>query len=229
MPSWNIHTAHAERLLHEDGAAALGICDVDAFLLGNLLPDIYVGYMVPDVTRKIEYQQTHFADPNFVPEPDYGHFIEVYANPDEHGRVSDLVLGCWAHLVADHDYNQQVNTFIQAHGIKPCTETRVKKQADFDLFGKTLSISQAPNVTSDVLGQCATFTQYKLVDEDMLKAQAAMERVIEDNASQYIAGTPEYQMLGSDFFAATYEEVSRHIRRGLLAYAAGDPAWGVEP
>ena len=63
----------------------------------------------------------------------------------------------------------------------------------------------------------------------MLKAQAAMERVIEDNASQYIAGTPEYQMLGSDFFAATYEEVSRHIRRGLLAYAAGDPAWGVEP
>ena len=43
MPSWNIHTAHAELLLREEGAAALGIRDVDAFLLGNLLPDVYVG------------------------------------------------------------------------------------------------------------------------------------------------------------------------------------------
>ena len=228
MPSWNIHTAHAERLLQEDGAAALGIRDVDAFLLGNILPDIYVGYMVPDITRKIEYQETHFADPNFVPEPDYGAFIEGYANPDVDGRVSDLVLGCWAHLVADHDYNKHVNLFISAHGIEPCTETRVKKQADFDLFGKTLRISMAPHITSSVLDQCASFTQYKLVEEDLLKSQAAMERIIEENASHHIEGTPDYQMLGSDFFATTYDKVTEHIRRGLLAYAAGDPTWGVE-
>lgn len=229
MPSWNIHTAHAERLLQEDGAERLGIHDVDAFLLGNLLPDVYVGYMVPDISRKIEYRLTHFADPNFVPEPDYAAFIDGYANPDEHGRVSDLILGCWVHLVADHDYNAHVNDFIEAHGIKPCSETRIKKQGDFDLFGKTLHISRAPRITDEVLRQCDAFTQYELHEMDMIKTQAAMERVIEDNEREHVAGTPDYQMLGSDFFDATYEAVSEHVRRGLIAYAAGDPAWGVEP
>ena len=62
MPSWNIHTAHVERLLAEDAPSALGIRDVNAFLFGNLVPDIYVGYMVPDTSRTIAYQETHFAD-----------------------------------------------------------------------------------------------------------------------------------------------------------------------
>ena len=39
MPSWNIHTAHVERLLREEGAAALGVVDVNAFLFGNFVPD----------------------------------------------------------------------------------------------------------------------------------------------------------------------------------------------
>ena len=53
MPSWNIHTAHVERLLREEGADALGVSDVNAFLFGNLAPDVYVGYMVPDTTYRI--------------------------------------------------------------------------------------------------------------------------------------------------------------------------------
>ena len=56
MPSWNIHTAHVERLLREHGASELGIGDKDAFLMGNLLPDVYVGYMVPDATWRIDYK-----------------------------------------------------------------------------------------------------------------------------------------------------------------------------
>ena len=55
MPSWNIHTAHVERLLREHGASELGIGDKDAFLMGNLLPDVYVGYMVPDASWRIDY------------------------------------------------------------------------------------------------------------------------------------------------------------------------------
>ena len=63
MPSWNIHTAHVERLLREEGAARLGVRDVNAFLFGNFLPDIYVGYMVPvPVVRLRDYRETHFAD-----------------------------------------------------------------------------------------------------------------------------------------------------------------------
>ena len=43
MPSWNIHIAHAEGLLAKDGPVARVVRDRNAFLFGNLIPDIYVG------------------------------------------------------------------------------------------------------------------------------------------------------------------------------------------
>ena len=226
MPSWNIHTAHAERLLSQNSPESLGIGCVDAFLLGNLLPDIYVGYMVPDVSHKIPYRDTHFAEPTFVPEPRYWEFVERYAAPDEEGRVSDLVLGAWAHLVADHDYNAHNNAYIAARGIKPGEKTRIRKQGDFDLFGKTLNISRAPQITPEVLRQCAAFTQYKLDEQDMYRTQAAMERIVADNTAHHIDGRPSYSMLNEAFFASTFDGVTEHIRSGLAAYASGDPAWG---
>lgn len=226
MPSWNIHTAHAERLLDEVGADALGIRDVDAFLLGNLLPDVYVGYMVPNPTRKIEYKDTHFADPTFVPEPRYWEFFEKYGAPGTDGVVSDLVLGNWAHLVADHDYNHHNNDFIAAHGIAPGKETRIRKQADFDLFGRTLDISRVPRITPEVLRQCREFPQYEIAEADARGAQAAMEKIVASNAERHIDGEPRYQMLQNDFFPSTFDEVHEHICAGLLAYAAGDASWG---
>ena len=137
MPSWNIHTAHAERLLHEHGAQALGIRDLDSFLLGNLLPDIYVGYMVTDLTHKIRYEETHLARAGHVPEPNYDEFFRSYGKPGHDGMVSDLILGCWAHLVADHDYNHRVREVLARKGMEPSPEVREAKQADFDLFGRT--------------------------------------------------------------------------------------------
>ena len=71
MPSWNIHTAHVERLLREQGAEALGVRDWNAFLLGNLAPDIYVGYMVPDTTLRIDYKLTHHSIREHIPLPRY--------------------------------------------------------------------------------------------------------------------------------------------------------------
>ena len=38
MPSWNIHIAHAERLLAREGAVARTVLDRNAFLLGSLTP-----------------------------------------------------------------------------------------------------------------------------------------------------------------------------------------------
>ena len=63
MPSWNIHIAHAEGLLAKDGPVARVVRDRNAFLFGNLIPDIYVGYMVPGIVHPIPYRVTHFAKP----------------------------------------------------------------------------------------------------------------------------------------------------------------------
>ena len=226
MPSWNIHTAHAERLLHEHGAQALGIRDLDSFLLGNLLPDIYVGYMVTDLTHKIRYEETHLANAGHVPEPNYDEFFRSYGKPGHDGMVSDLILGCWAHLVADHDYNHRVREVLAQRGMEPSPEVREAKQADFDLFGRTLSISMVPHISSEVLRQCAGFRQYELDEQDLRATRVAMTAIVQSNRQNHIEGTPDYQLLGADFFKATFDEVHEHIAKGLMAYVSGDANWG---
>ncbi len=114
MPSWNIHTAHVERLLREEGAARLGVRDVNAFLFGNFLPDIYVGYMVPvPVARLRDYRETHFADGGAIPSPNYqafwDRFVAGCGMTAADGSLHDLVLGAWAHLVCDSVYNTCVH------------------------------------------------------------------------------------------------------------------------
>lgn len=227
MPSWNIHTAHAERLLNEEGPDALGIRDQDSFLLGNLAPDIYVGHMVPEASRRIDYRCTHFADANFVPEPPYWEFFEQYAQPaTADGRVSDVVLGAWVHLVADNTYNRHSNAYLYAHDIQPCDETRQRKQSDFALFGRTLDISRAPRPTDEVIAQAAAFPQYVIDEVDVRETCTVMEGIVADNTLRHVTGTPAYDMLPAEFFEAAYEEAHTLMLVGLRAYARGECAWG---
>ena len=57
MPSWNIHIAQTERLLERTGALAKSVRDRNAFLFGCVVPDIFVGYMVPGIADPIPYRK----------------------------------------------------------------------------------------------------------------------------------------------------------------------------
>lgn len=81
MPSWNIHIAHVERLLDTGGRIAGAVRDRNAFLFGAVVPDIYVGYMVPGVERPMPYRATHFAGPGHIPCPREREFWEAYVEP----------------------------------------------------------------------------------------------------------------------------------------------------
>lgn len=227
MPSWNIHTAHVERLLSVEQPSALGIRDVNAFLFGNLVPDVYVGYMVPDISHKIPYKDTHFADPNYVPEPRYWEFFERYVAPfaDEWGHVSDVMLGAWSHLVADHVYNTRFNQLLVRLGLEPGTEIRVRKQGDFDTFGRTLDITLVPQATGELLAQCATFPQYAVEEPEVHATCHVMARIVASNAERHVS-EPTYSLLGADYFASVPHEVDALMRAGLHEYAAGRPDWG---
>ena len=227
MPSWNIHTAHVERLLAQETPLELGIVDVNAFLFGNLVPDIFVGYMVPDVSHKIDYRETHFADPGHVPEPHYGTFFERYVVPfaDATGRVSDIVLGAWAHLVADNVYNAHFNQLLDRLGLKAGPVVREKKQGDFDTFGRTLSIHMMPRPTEELLAAAAVFPQYAIGEADARATCASMARIVADNANRHVR-EPTYQLLSDAYFAEVPREVDALIREGLHEYAAGVADWG---
>lgn len=222
MPSWNIHTAHVERLLREEEPEALGIRDVNCFLFGNFVPDVYVGYMVKPITRRIPYRETHFADPGFVPAPDYGAFWRRFGWPSNVGGiVSDVVLGAWCHLMADHVYNAHTNAFLARHGIRPGEQTRIRKQRDFDVYGRTLELHLEPEVTPELLRECASFPQYAVAEADVRASVSAARLIVEGNREHHVHGVPEYAMLDAAFFHETSREADGLMRRSLLAYAAG--------
>lgn len=222
MPSWNIHTAHVERLLRECEPEELGIRDVNAFLFGNFVPDIYVGYMVKPISKKIPYSQTHFADPGFVPAPRYMEFWQRYGWPSNvGGRVSDVVLGAWCHLMADHVYNARTNAFLAEHGIRPGEQTRIRKQGDFNTYGHTIDISLEPRVDDNLLAECAAFPQYAVAEEDVRRSVEVARGIVRDNRERHLDAHPAYTMLNEEFFHVTANQADALMLRCLGAYAAG--------
>lgn len=221
MPSWNIHTAHVERLLREEGAEALGIRDVNAFLFGNVAPDVLVGYMVPNPTHRIDYKLTHLALREHIPLPRYDEFWDFYIRPGAGApEPTDLVLGAWCHLVADHVYNAHTREFLAERGIEPGEAMRIAKQGDFALFGHTLVIGMKPEVTPELLAVCAAFPQYSLAEADVRAAVDVAGRIVDENCATQIHGEPDYALLTSEFFADAREEANATMVSGLKRYAA---------
>ena len=263
MPSWNIHIAHTERLLEGGGSVARAVCDRNAFLLGNVVPDIFVGYMAPGVEDPIPYRITHFAKPEPIPKPREDEFWDTYVAPlykavvlegegepsaasplsivEERERLNrihypqryadapplapvpeeefstapadverstfDLVLGVWAHLLADNIWNTRVNEFLAAHGGKPSEQFRIKKQSDFDYFGKTLAIEMVPRASERLYQAAAAFPQYPIGREYVLKTIGVMHEIVRSN---YEMGVHQaYQLLTEDFFDQVFTEVTQ--------------------
>ncbi len=213
MPSWNIHTAHVERLLREEGAAALGVRDENAFLLGNVVPDIYVGYMVADTTLRIDYKLTHHAIREHIPLPRYDEFWDFYVAG--HDNVSDVTLGAWAHLVADHVYNAHTRAYLASIGLEAGERARIGKQGDFALFGRTLDISLVPHVDEALLAQCAAFAPYSILEHDARGAVDSARWIVERNQAEHLDETPDYQLLTAEFFDVAREEAHATIVAGL--------------
>lgn len=257
MPSWNIHIAQSERLLARGGAVARFIRDRNAFLFGNVVPDIFVGYMVPGIERPIPYRITHCAEPERIPKPREGEFWNAYVVPllpaveggepvglytlaeeaerlhrvhypqcyggdappapaapdfgavptrEETARsVLDLTLGTWAHLLADNLWNTRVNDFLDAHGGRPTGAFRVKKQGDFEWFGKTLAIQAIPCATERLIAAAGAFPQYPIGRHQVLAAVGVAHEIVRSNPGE--SEHPPYRLLTDGFFSETFEEV----------------------
>ena len=220
MPSWNIHIAHAERLLADDRWESWHIRDANAFVFGNLVPDIYVGYMVPDPSKKIAYKDTHLAEADFIPTPDASTFFERYLRE---GDFSEVTLGAWCHLLCDHYYNLRTIEYIARIGVEPGTSTRIRKQADFDVFGRTHEISWQCSPYPALIAQCAAFEQYPIEAADVEKTCEAVRQVIAKNSAEHVE-TPTYDLLSKRFFHDTFCEVQDVLTRGLTLVSRGEDA-----
>ena len=264
MPSWNIHIAQTERLLNRGGVVAQTVVDRNAFLFGNLVPDIYVGYMVPGIEHPIAYRVTHVARPEHIPKPREWEFWDAYVAPlarrlgisagtpregadqpipvallsVEQDYVSrlhypqryaeaeppvwqacaadedtspeavdasrfDLVLGAWSHLVADNLWNTRVNEFLEVHGGRPSESFRIKKQGDFDRFGKALPLDMVPRATKRLIAAAAAFPQYPIEEQPTLFSIGVAHETVRTNHGDQ---NPRYELLTTDFFEHVFAE-----------------------
>ena len=127
----------------------------------------------------------------------------------------DLTLGVWSHLVADTVWNTRVNQYLEAHGGKPCEEFRIKKQGDFDWFGKTLGIVSIPRATDRLYTAAAQFGQYSIPQDYVLKTIGVMHEIVRENPGE--PDHPPYRLLSEAFFDATFTEVVELTEAGFAA------------
>ncbi len=217
MPSWNIHIAHVERLLREEGAARLGITDVNEFLFGNLIPDVNVGYMVVDPQVRLDYKLTHLARKNAIPSPREDEYWEDFLV----GRTERdmLSLGCWCHLVCDNVYNAHTRAYIERIGVPTGEQTRIRKQGDFALYGRTRDISLVPEATDGLVAAARDFVMFSICEKDVVAACDVAAGIVRQNREEHVVGEPEYSLLTTDFFREAADEAHDRMVAGLTALA----------
>ncbi len=218
MPSWNIHTAHAERILARCNPLDLGIEDANAFLFGNYVPDIYVGFMVPDATLHIDYCLTHLASLETIPVPDADLFWDNYISrrvaKTPAGR--SLTLGAWAHLVADQVYNGRFRAFCYERDLAADEELRKRKQGDFDSFGHSLRISAHVEVTPELKDAAKRFWAYTILPDDVERTARSANAIVDAGAVQ---STYDHRpLLGRDWLTETFDACDERIVTWLKAW-----------
>ena len=232
MPSWNIHIGHVEQLLEMKRAAELGIEDANAFLFGNFVPDIYVGFMVPDATYRINYCITHHADYHRIPLPDADDFWDnfICRRKPTSPEMMSLTLGAWAHLATDRHYNSRFREFLKTLDAPPSgEELRIRKQSDFDLFGKSLGIKTHVEVTPELLEAAKGFRPYSVLADDVFRSADVARAVVRESSVDPEVQT--YRILDANWMTdafctcgeklATWLETWQQLEReGLPATAA---------
>ena len=219
MPSWNVHTAHVEHLLASRKPAELGIEDANAFLFGNYVPDIYVGFMVPGVSMHIDYCITHVAKISKIPVCNADFFWNqniAYRMPFTPAGRS-LMLGTWAHLVADRYFNGTFRTFWAEHDMELGDELRINKQADFDLFGRELRASSYVKETPELIQAAHDFNPYRMLADDVRRAIETASEITREGGALPINPTG-YQLLDYDWLFNVFEACNERLETWLLAW-----------
>lgn len=122
----------------------------------------------------------------------------------------DMVLGAWTHLLADTIWNSRVSDYLDALGEKPSKGFRIKKQGDFDQFGKSLAIDAFPAPTPGLIDTAAQFPQYAIDERSVYFTCAIAHEIVRTN---HLAAPASYRLLTKEFFAATFDEVQHAAER----------------
>ena len=127
MPSYVVHLSVANDIREKIKV------NKNDFIFGNILPDVFNGYMVKDM--KIEdHKKTHYVSVNKINNnttslPDYKLFLE------KNELDNDVKLGYFVHILTDYYWNKYA---IDKYG----ADVNVLKQHDFNLFNSYILLNK---------------------------------------------------------------------------------------
>lgn len=96
MPRWGIHLAIGNKILEHKPNL-----DKNAFLFGNILPDLQDGYLIKDVSNITDHGKNHYDF--FNGKPVYENFYNIYA----HKLDNAMIYGYFTHLISDYCFNKK--------------------------------------------------------------------------------------------------------------------------
>ncbi len=183
MPSWKIHLKIANNIKEK-----LNIYeDKDKFMIGNILPDMYSGHIIKNMSKVIDYNTNHYGTNTIINGaqfclPNYEMFKNIHIN-----KLDDIIiLGYLSHLMADYFFNKYtytnctiINEKGEVCGIKTkkdeilnCnknTMTRIK-QEDFNSYGDTINLEKCNySYTSDIFNSLEKLETFKVEKDDIVK------------------------------------------------------------
>jgi hypothetical protein len=105
MPNWKTHFEVAKKMNKFFKYEGINF---EKFMLGNILPDINNGYLVENVSKRIEKDYTHYKDvKNKV---NYEYFYNRYKNEIKN---DPMFVGYLAHLLTDYFFDEDFKSRIK--------------------------------------------------------------------------------------------------------------------
>ena len=130
-------------------------------------------------------------------------------------QLREFIVGIWCHLVCDHVYNSHTRAFLRAHHIPTGEDARIRKQADFDVYGRSLDMNRLPEASEELFAVAAAYPQYGFTHSDVEQTLQVIQRIAEENRHNSVS-SPQYQMLDTAFFLSAYKEAEDILLQGFM-------------
>lgn len=214
MPAWAIHLAIATKINKNSNKTSQF---KNAFLLGNIMPDILNGFVVKNVSHKISHNETHFAvEVQINNHKERRHDIQGFYNKYNNKFDNPLVLGYYAHILTDTFWNNIAygekgifNEDKYLIGLKLANgkeifaqkdDLRKIKTNDFKIFSKYIyenKLAEIPYYDEKLLEYANNIDWLKLEKEDIIETIRYLEEMSKLEKPIEI-DYPEYQIFSQN-------------------------------
>lgn len=193
MPNWKIHIEVAKRI---NKFLAFKDEEYDAFLFGNVLPDINNSFVVTPVSKRIPHAQTHFKNQE---KSTYEAFAEKY---ERKLKAKDpLYWGYFLHLFTDYNWNKNYYESVAKTKLKDKDPIELKKikHHDFKIYNEKYQSNKLNiNDLDKFVNKANEIEEISITKEDVEQVQSFLNQKIISSDNYFFYDEKRLDQLFSD-------------------------------